>query len=75
MPCVVFLGGMDNFKEMLVTSPSDKLLERGMAVLAFDGPGQNEARISRNIHCTESNFIAAGKSAMDFLLRAQRHRP
>ena len=66
-PCVVFLGGMDNFKEMLVTSPSDKFLERGMAVLAFDGPGQNEARISRNIHCTESNFIAAGKSAMDFL--------
>ncbi len=65
---MVFLGGMDNFKEMLVTSPSDKFLERGMAVLAFDGPGQNEARISRNIHCTESNFIAAGKSAMDFLL-------
>jgi dipeptidyl aminopeptidase/acylaminoacyl peptidase len=68
VPCVVFLGGMDNFKEMLVTSPSDKMLERGMAVLAFDGPGQNEARISRNICCTEDNFIAAGKSAMDFLL-------
>jgi dipeptidyl aminopeptidase/acylaminoacyl peptidase len=68
VPCVVFLGGMDNFKEMLVTSPSDKMLERGMAVLAFDGPGQNEARISRNICCTEDNFIAAGKSAMDVLL-------
>jgi dipeptidyl aminopeptidase/acylaminoacyl peptidase len=68
MPCVVFLGGMDNFKEMLVTSPSDKFLERGIAVLTFDGPGQNEARISRNIVCTESNFIAAGKSAMDLLL-------
>lgn len=68
VPCVVFLGGMDNFKEMLVTSPSDKFLERGMAVLAFDGPGQNEARISRNIVCTEDNFVAAGKSAMDFLL-------
>ena len=65
---MVFLGGMDNFKEMLVTSPSDKILERGMAVLAFDGPGQNEARISRNICCTENNFIAAGKSAMDVLL-------
>ena len=37
------LGGMDNFKEMLVTSPSDKFLERGIAVLTFDGPGQNEA--------------------------------
>jgi dienelactone hydrolase len=68
VPCVVFLGGMDNFKELLVTSPSDKFLERGMAVLAFDGPGQNEARIARKICCTESNFIAAGKAAMDFLV-------
>lgn len=68
VPCVVFLGGMDNFKEMLVTSPSDKFLERGIAVLAFDGPGQNEARISRKILVTEDNFVAAGASAMDFLL-------
>ena len=68
VPCVVFLGDMDNFKEMLVTSPSDKFLERGIAVLTFDGPGQNEARISRNIVCTEDNFISAGKSAMDLLL-------
>jgi fermentation-respiration switch protein FrsA (DUF1100 family) len=68
VPCVVFLGGMDNFKELLVMSPSDKFLERGMAVLAFDGPGQNEARITRKICCTESNFIEAGKAAMDFLV-------
>lgn len=68
VPGIVFLGGMDNFKELLVTNPGDKFLERGMAVLAFDGPGQNEARISRGIHVTESNFIAAGKAAMDFLL-------
>jgi dienelactone hydrolase len=71
VPCVVFLGGLDNFKEMLVASQGDKLLTRGMAVLAFDGPGQNEARISRKICCTADNFIAAGKSAMDFL-RARR---
>jgi len=68
VPCVVFLGGMDNFKELLITNPGDKFLDRGMAVLAFDGPGQNEARISRGIHVTESNFIAAGKAAMDFLV-------
>jgi dienelactone hydrolase len=68
VPCVVFLGGMDNFKEMLVTSPSDKFLERGIAVLTFDGPGQNEARISHNIVCTEDNFVSAGKSAMELLL-------
>jgi len=68
VPCVVFLGGMDNFKELLVLSPSDKFLERGIAVLAFDGPGQNEARIARKICCTETNFIDAGTAAMDFLV-------
>lgn len=67
-PCVVFLGGMDNFKEMLVSLHGDKLLDRGIAVLAFDGPGQNEALISRKIRCTEDNFIAAGKAAMDYAL-------
>jgi len=59
---------MDNFKELLVLSPSDKFLERGIAVLAFDGPGQNEARIARKICCTATNFIDAGKAAMDFLV-------
>ncbi len=67
VPCVVFLGGMDNFKELLVTEPSDKFLERGIAVLAFDGPGQNEARIARGIKCTETNFVTAGRAVMDFL--------
>lgn len=68
VPCVVFIGGMDNFTELLVTNPSDKFLERGMAVLTFDGPGQNEARITRKICCTEDNFIKAGKGAMEYLL-------
>lgn len=67
-PCVVFLGGMDNFKEMLVTLHGDKFLERGIAVLAFDGPGQNEALIARKIRCTEDNFVTAGRAAMDYLV-------
>ena len=68
-PCVVFLGGMDNFKELLVTAHGDKFLARGIAVLAFDGPGQNEALVSRKIRCTEENFITAGRAAMDYLVR------
>ena len=66
-PCIVCIGGMDVFKEMIVTSPSDKFLERGLAVLAIDGPGQNEAIISRKIRCTEDNFITAGEEAMNYL--------
>jgi hypothetical protein len=39
-----------------------------MGVLAIDGPGQNEALISRGIRVTESNFIDAGRAAMDYLI-------
>ena len=67
-PCVVHFGGMDVVKEMLTPAYGDKFLERGSAVLCLDGPGQNEARITRRICCTADNFVTAGKSAMDFLL-------
>lgn len=69
VPCVIHLGGMDMFKEMLTPVYGDKLLERGMAVLSFDGPGQDEALITRKIRCTADNFIKAGQAAMDFLLK------
>jgi dipeptidyl aminopeptidase/acylaminoacyl peptidase len=68
VPCVVHVGGMDMFKEMLVPAYNDKFLERGLAVLSFDGPGQNEA-VMRKIRCTLDNFSIAGKAAMDFLTR------
>ena len=68
LPAMVYLGGMDNFKELLVTRPRDPFLDRGMVVLAIDGPGQNEALISRGIRVTESNFIDAGRAAMDYLI-------
>jgi dienelactone hydrolase len=68
VPCIVHLGGMDMFKEMFNPVYGDKFLERGMAVLTFDGPGQNEARITRKICVTADNFIPAGRAAMDFLI-------
>ena len=68
VPCIVHLGGMDMFKEMFNPVYGDKFLERGMAVLTIDGPGQNEARITRRICVTADNFVPAGKAAMDFLI-------
>jgi dipeptidyl aminopeptidase/acylaminoacyl peptidase len=68
VPCIVHLGGMDMFKEMFNPVYGDKLLERGMAVLSIDGPGQNEARITRKICVTADNLAQAGKAAMDFLI-------
>ena len=50
-PCVLAVGGMDSSKENLVALYGDKLIERGFAVLAIDGPGQAESA-GRGIHFT-----------------------
>jgi len=40
-PCVILLGGLDTTKEDYLTI-ADHCLRRGLATLAFDGPGQGE---------------------------------
>ena len=40
-PCVILLGGLDTTKEDYL-SVSDHCAKRGLATLAFDGPGQGE---------------------------------
>lgn len=65
-PVVLACGGMDAFKEINVAMYGDTLLERGFAVLAFDGPGQGEAAV-RGIPTTERNWIDAGNDLMDFV--------
>jgi alpha-beta hydrolase superfamily lysophospholipase len=44
-PVVLACGGMDAPREVLVAREGDGYLARGIAVLAFDGPGQGEAPI------------------------------
>lgn len=60
---VLACGGMDAFKEINVAAYGDKLLERGFAVLAFDGPGQGEA-IVNGIATTEDNWVSAGDAVV-----------
>ena len=43
IPVVINVPGMDSFKEIQVALYGDRFLNRGMAVLAIDGPGQYEA--------------------------------
>lgn len=69
VPAVLVCGGMDAFKEIQVSMYGDKLLERGFAVLAVDGPGQGESPIL-GVHVTERNWIDAGELLVDWL--AQR---
>jgi dipeptidyl aminopeptidase/acylaminoacyl peptidase len=43
-------------------------LERGIAILAVDGPGQGETR-ERGIHCTATNYGDVGKLVCDHLVK------
>ncbi len=65
VPCVLFIPGMDGGKEDTPLS-RDPFLERGIALLSIDGPGQGEAR-ERGIKVTASNYELAGKAACDYL--------
>ena len=69
-PAVLGISGMDTFKEIRQALYGDRYLERSMASLAIDGPGQGEALVSGDIRVTATNFIDAGKAAVEWL-RAQ----
>lgn len=66
VPTALVCGGMDAFKEIQVSMYGDKLLERGFAVLAVDGPGQGEAPI-HGVFVTEDNWVDAGEAMMAWL--------
>lgn len=67
LPAVLAIPGMDSFKEGLVQLYGDPFLQRGIAVLALDGPGQYESPLLR-IHVSMEKWKAAGPAAMDWLL-------
>jgi pimeloyl-ACP methyl ester carboxylesterase len=65
-PLVIMLPGMDTFKEKLVWAYGDKMLERGFAALAIDGPGQSEA-LMRGLEVTADNFADAGHACLAWI--------
>lgn len=67
---VLACGGMDAPKELNVSLYGDKFLQRGFAVLSFDGPGQGEAPI-RGLRFTPTAWIDAGEA----LIAWCRERP
>jgi pimeloyl-ACP methyl ester carboxylesterase len=62
-PLVIMLPGMDTFKEKLVWGYGDKMLERGFACLAIDGPGQSET-LMKGLKVTADNFGDAGRACV-----------
>jgi hypothetical protein len=74
VPVVVEIPGMDGFKEIAVSLYGDRWLNRGFAVLAIDGPGQNEAPLY-GIHVSMDNWIAAGPAIVDWLVARPEINP
>ena len=66
IPCLVAVPGMDTFKEQAVSMYGDKVLQRGIAVLALDGPGQGETCV-KGLKVTVDNYDRAGRVVMDYL--------
>lgn len=62
---VIACGGMDAPKELNVNLYGDKLLQRGFAVLSFDGPGQGEAPV-RGVKFTPTAWVDAGEAIMQW---------
>lgn len=68
LPCVLTIHGMDGSTEIMHAMYGDKILERGMASLAIDGPGQGEC-CTRDIPVTATNFKDAGRACLEWLRR------
>lgn len=64
-PVVLLLGGLDSVKEEL-QGMAEYFLERGMATLAVDGPGQGETGLHLKI---EPEFDKPVRAVIDFLAR------
>jgi dienelactone hydrolase len=66
IPVVIAVPGMDSFKEVGVALYGDRWLNRGMAVLSIDGPGQYEAPVL-GLYFTVEDWIATGPAVVDWL--------
>jgi pimeloyl-ACP methyl ester carboxylesterase len=65
-PAVLFMPGMDQTKENYPNPLDNEFGERGMHVLALDGPGQGESWL-RGIHVTPESHAAAARAAFEHL--------
>ncbi len=66
LPAVWAIPGMDGFTETGVAMYGDRWLQRGIAVLTLEGPGQYESAVN-GIHVSMPNWIEAGHAVMEWL--------
>ncbi len=66
IPAVLAIPGMDSFKERTVALYGDRWLNRGVAVLAVEGPGQYECPLL-GIYVTNEGWAEAGRALFDWM--------
>ncbi|HVN23086.1 MAG TPA: alpha/beta hydrolase [Syntrophorhabdales bacterium] len=74
IPVVISIPGMDSFKELSVAMYGDRWLNRGIAVLAIDGPGQYESAVL-DIYFSMRAWAATGTAAVEWLIKRQEVDP
>jgi len=74
IPAVVAVPGMDSFKESSVGMYGDRWLNRGIAVLAIDGPGQYESPVL-GIYVTVPGWEDAARAMMNWLVAREEIDP
>jgi pimeloyl-ACP methyl ester carboxylesterase len=73
-PCVVFLPGMDMFKEDWHRLIASAVIPRGWAAFALDGPGQGES-LTLGLKMTLENYDRALIAVIDWLVRRKEVDP
>jgi dienelactone hydrolase len=68
VPVIVVVSGMDGYKERSVALYKDTWMERGYAVLAFEGPGYWEPPL-RGIFIDVPGWAESGKTVADWLAK------
>ncbi len=66
LPAVVVISGMDGYKERDTPLYGDRWMQRGMAVLTVDGPGQYESAVL-GIPVNVPSWLEAGKAMYEWL--------
>ena len=65
-PCVIYVPGMDQTKEVFPKAAHNIAIERGFHVLAIDGPGQGSSNMQK-IRAVGDNYERAGAAVISYL--------
>jgi dipeptidyl aminopeptidase/acylaminoacyl peptidase len=66
-PCVIYVPGMDQTKEVFPRAANNIAIPRGFHVLAMDGPGQGNSNMQK-IRAVGDNYERAAKAVIDYAL-------